>query len=169
MNDPAARIPMVDPRQPRFGQGVTGVVLGLGYLLEWPVVIPVIGAVLAGASLLGPAGNLYAHAFRALKRILRLRPPSELEEAAPPRFANTLGFVFLTVASVAYFAFSPPLAGGWVAWGLALLVSVLALLSASTGLCVGCELYVAVRRVATGGRVRSKRVIPAAERARAEA
>lgn len=163
------RIPMVDPRQPRFGQGVTGAVLGIGYLLDWPVVIPVIAAVLAGASLLGPAGNLYAHGFRALRAVLRLGPPAELEEAAPPRFANTLGFVFLTVASVAFFAFSAPLAGGWVAWGLALLVSVLALLSAITGLCLGCEFYVAARRVATRGRIRSKRVTPVAQRARAGA
>lgn len=160
---------MVDPRQPRFGQGVTGVALAVGYFLGWPLVIPVIGLVLAGASLLGPTGNLYAHVFRWLKRALRLGPPAELEEAAPPRFANTVGFVFLAAASIAYFAFSPPLAGGWVAWGLALVVSVLALLAATTGLCVGCELYVVVRRVATRGRVGEKRVVPAPPRARAEA
>jgi hypothetical protein len=70
-----------------------------------------------------------------------LEPPAELEEAAPPRFANTLGFLFLAAASVLLLAGVPP-----VAWGLALLVSGLALLAAVTGLCVGCELYVIARR-----------------------
>jgi hypothetical protein len=64
------------------------------------------------------------------------------------------------VASVAFYAFEQPLAGGWVAWGLALLVSGLALLAAVTGLCVGCEFYVIARRVATRGRVAEKRVVP---------
>ncbi|HEX2030872.1 MAG TPA: DUF4395 domain-containing protein [Actinomycetota bacterium] len=154
------RVAMVDPRQPRFGQAITGLLLGVAYFLDWPAVIPVLAAILAGASLLGPRANLYAYLFRAVKRAARLGPPSELEEAAPPRFANTVGFGFLTVASVAYFAFSPPLLGGWLAWGLALVVSVLALLAATTGLCVGCELYVAARRVATRGRVAGKRVAP---------
>jgi hypothetical protein len=153
------RVPMVDPRQPRFGQAVTGTALAVGYFVGWAPMIPVVGAILAGASLVGSRGNLYSHLFRGLKPLLRLGPPRELEEAAPPRFANTLGFIFLTAASVAYFAFSPPLLGGWLAWGLALVVSALALLSAITGICVGCELYVAVRRVATRGRVPAKRVV----------
>jgi Domain of unknown function (DUF4395) len=152
------RVPMVDPRQPRFGQAVTGLVLLAGYVLEWSIMIPVLAAVLAGASLLGPKANLYAYLYRGGARLLRLGPPAELEEAAPPRFANTVGFVFLAAASVAYYAFDPPPLGGWLAWGLALVVSALALLAAVTGLCVGCELYVAVRRVATRGRVPAKRV-----------
>ena len=144
---------MVDPRQPRLGQGITGLVLLIGYLLDVPVVLPVLAAVLALASLGGPAVNPYAWLFRGLRAAGVFGPPKELEEAAPPRFANTLGFVFLTVASVAHYAFEPPLAGGWVAWGLGLVVSALALLAATTGLCVGCELYVYFRRLATRGRV----------------
>jgi hypothetical protein len=144
---------MVDPRQPRLGQGITGSVLLLGFVLDWPAVLPILAVILAGASLLGPAFNLYAYLFRWLKRTGRLQPPKELEETAPPRFANTVGFLFLSAATVTYFAFDPPLADGWVAWGLGLLVAGLALLAAITGLCVGCELYVWVRRIATRGRV----------------
>jgi hypothetical protein len=109
--------------------------------------------------------NPYAWLFRGLRRLGVFGPPSELEEAAPPRFANTLGFVFLTVATVAMYAFDPALAGGWVAWGLGLVVSGLALLAATTGLCVGCELYVFVRRLATGGRVAERRTRPVEEAA----
>ncbi len=144
---------MVDPRQPRLGQGITGILLLIGYLLDAPVVLPVLAAVLALASLGGPSVNAYAWLFRGLREAGMFGPPKELEEAAPPRFANTVGFVFLTIASVAAYAFEPPLAGGWVAWGLGLVVSGLALLAATSGLCVGCELYVYVRRLATRGRV----------------
>jgi hypothetical protein len=78
------RVPMVDPRQPRFGQAVTGVVLAVGYLLDWPVVLPIVGAVLAGASLLGPRGNLYAHLYRGLRRLAGLRAPGRARGGRPP-------------------------------------------------------------------------------------
>ncbi|MGH2766856.1 MAG: DUF4395 domain-containing protein [Actinomycetota bacterium] len=157
---------MVDPRQPRLGQGITGGVLLLGFLLDLPAALPILAAVLGGASLLGPSFNLYAHLFRALRGTGVLGPPRELEEAAPPRFANTVGFVFLTLAGLAWFGFDPPLAGGSAAWGLGLVVSALALLAALTGLCPGCELYVWARRLATGGRVRGRLVRPIEEAGR---
>jgi hypothetical protein len=157
---------MVDPRQPRLGQAITGIVLLLGFVLDWPIVLPILAVILAAASLLGPPFNPYAHLFRALRP--RFGPPHELEEAAPPRFANTVGFAFLAVASLAYFAFDPPLAGGWVSWVLGLIVSGLALLAATTGLCVGCEFYVWARRIATRGRVDGRLTAPV-ERAEAGA
>jgi Domain of unknown function (DUF4395) len=149
---------MVDPRQPRLGQAITAVILLVGFALDWPLVLPILALILAAASLLGPPFNLYAHLFRAVRP--RLGPPHELEEAAPPRFANTVGFVFLAVATLAYFGFDPPMAGGWVAWALALLVSGLALLAATTGLCVGCEFYVWARRIATRGRISERATTP---------
>lgn len=134
---------MVDPRQPRFGQAITGIAVLTAFILKVPVVLPIVAAVLGFASILGPRFNLYAYGFRIFKRLARLGPPRELEEAAPPRFANTLGFVFLTVAALLHY---------WaglnaVAWGLGLLVSALALLAGATGLCVGCEAYVIGRRL----------------------
>jgi hypothetical protein len=105
------------------------------------------GLLLGAAAILCPRVNPYAALFRFLRRVGLLGPPRELEEAAPPRFANALGFVFLTAASIA-----AALGAMWAAWGLAVLVSGLALLSAVTGLCVGCELYVVGRRIATRGR-----------------
>lgn len=139
---------MVDPRQPRFGQAVTGLALAIAFVLELRAAIPALAVVLAGASLLGAPGNLYAWAFRALRPMLN--PPAELEDAAPPRFANTLGFLFLAAASVFLLSGVPALA-----WGLALLVSGLALLAAATGLCVGCELYVIARRALARDRRRA--------------
>jgi hypothetical protein len=71
-----------------------------------------------------------------------------------------VGFLFLTAASIAYYAFD---AEG-LAWGLGLVVSGLALLAAITGLCVGCEFYVLARRIATKGRV-ARRITRPVERA----
>ncbi len=150
---------MVDPRQPRLGQGITGATLLVGFLLELPLVLPVLAVILAAASLGGPGLNPYAQLFRAIRAAGWIGPPRELEEAAPPRFSNTLGFAFLTAASLAYYLPDEPVRA--VAWGLGLLVSALALLAATTGLCVGCELYVFLRRLATRGRVAHRITRPA--------
>lgn len=155
---------MIDPRQPRLGQGITGTALLVGFLLDQPLVHPVLAVILAAASLGGPSINPYALLFRGIRSAGWIGPPRELEEAGPPRFSNTLGFAFLTAASLAYHLPDQPVT--WLAWGLGLLVSALALLAATTGLCVGCELYVFVRRLATRGRV-ARRITRPVERAAA--
>jgi len=139
---------MVDPRQPRVGQAITGVVLAVGFVAGWPIVLPVIAVVLALASLVGGRFNPYLYAYRGVKRALRWGPPDVLEEAAPPRFANTVGFVFTLAATILYY----PLHLHVAAWSLGVLVSALALLAATTGLCVGCEFYVFARRMMGGER-----------------
>lgn len=147
---------LVDPRLPRLGQAITGTVLGIAFLTQWPPAIPLVAAVLAGASILGPRANVYAYLFRWLKRTARLGPPAFLEEVAPPRFSNTVGFLFTAVATLAYYGFQAEV----LAWTLSLVVSALALLAAVTGLCVGCELYVLIRRAATRGRVANRLTVP---------
>jgi Domain of unknown function (DUF4395) len=147
---------MVDPRQPRFGQAITGLALAAAFLFDWPAVLPTLAVVLGGASLVGPRANLYALLFRETRRVTRLGPPGELEEAAPPRFANGVGFVFLAAASVAHYGFHAEM----FAWIMGMTVSVLALLAAVTGLCVGCELYVLARRLVTGGKVPGRLRVP---------
>ena len=147
---------LVDPRQPRMGQAITGGALLIGFVLGWPQALPVLAVVLAGASLGGPATNPYAYLFGAARRVIRFGPPRELEEAAPPRFANTLGFMFVAAATIAYWGFDAHV----TAWSLGLLVSALALLAATTGLCVGCEFFVVARRIGTRGRIPTKLVVP---------
>ncbi len=71
----------------------------------------------------------------------RLAPPAHLEDPRPPRFAAAVGVVFLTGATVSFVAGTPGLA-----WGLALVVAGLAGLAASTGLCVGCEVWLFLAR-----------------------
>jgi zinc transporter ZupT len=66
----------------------------------------------------------------------------EREPEAPPRFAQLVGLLFAVVGAAGYLLGVPLL--GAVATGFAL---VAALLNAATGFCLGCELYLSLRRV----------------------
>jgi hypothetical protein len=138
-----AVVPMFDVRGPRFGAWVTTVVLaaalltGAGWLVAAQAVVFGIGA-FAGLRY-APYGLL----FRTLVAP-RLGPVREREPAAPPRFAQLVGLLFAVAGAAGYLLGAPVL--GAVATGLAL---VAALLNAATGFCLGCELYLVVRRAQT--------------------
>lgn len=135
----------LDPRGQRFAAAVTVAVLALvlvtlpsavaAVLLAWQVVAFAVGA------LVGPAQQPYGQVFRRWVRP-RLAAPTELEDPAPPRFAQAVGLVFalvglagllLGVTAVAYVA---------VAFALAA-----ALLNAAFGFCLGCEVYLLALRL----------------------
>ena len=130
----------IDPRGPRFNQAVLAMGLLGGFLFDWRPVVPLFAAVLfLGAAFgprYGPFLRLYAEVVRP-----RLGPPTALEDPRPPRFAAAVGVVVLTLAGLSFLADS---AG--VGWALALLVAALAGLSATTGICVGCEIYLLAAR-----------------------
>ncbi len=140
---------MIDPRGQQFAAVLTSVVLALS-LLTAPGAIGVgllaAQAVLfAAAVLLGVQRTPAAWLFRRLVRP-RLGPPRQLEDPQPPRFAQAVGLSFAVVGLTGYLVGLPTL--GLVATGLAL---VAALLNAVFGLCLGCEMYLLIRR-ATGPR-----------------
>ncbi|WP_372452196.1 DUF4395 domain-containing protein [Saccharothrix obliqua] len=85
---------------------------------------------------LNPWGHLYRFAVQP-----RIRPTAEREEAAPLRFAQGVGFAFALVGTVGYATGLTAL--GVVATSAAL---VAALLNAALGLCLGCEVYLLLRR-----------------------
>ena len=131
----AARPQPIDPRGPRTNQAVLATGLVAGFLADWWVVAPVFAVVLflgaAFGARYGPVLRIYADVVRP-----RLRPPAHMEDPRPPRFAATVGVVFLVAATVAFGAGADAL--GWV---LALVVAALAALAAVTGVCVGCEMW----------------------------
>src|SRR6478609_3020946 len=137
----------IDPRGPRTNQAVlaTGLVLGLLVGQEW--VAPLFAVVLFLGAAFGPK---YGPVLRFYATVVkpRLAPPKELEDPRPPRFSAWVGTVFLTAATVAFVAGAAVL--GWVLVGI---VAALAALSAITGLCVGCEMYVWLVRLRGGVRV----------------
>lgn len=138
----------IDPRGPRFNAAVTAVVLTL--VLAFAPATPAVALLglqallFAHGAALGIQHTPYAWLFRAVVRP-RLAPPAELEDPAPPRFAQTVGLLFALVGLAGYLAGSELV--GAIAVGLAL---VAALLNAALGFCLGCEAYLLLRRL--GGR-----------------
>lgn len=129
----------VDPRGPRFGGAVTTVVLALAIILvgtpagtvliAWQTLVFALGA------LVGLHAQPYGIFFRKVVRP-RLAPPAELEDAAPPRFAQAVGLAFLVVALVA------SLAGATVVATIAIALALAAaFLNAAFDFCLGCEMY----------------------------
>jgi len=133
--------PAIDPRGPRTNQAVLAVGLALGFVLGWWPVAPIFAVVLGLGVAFGPQWNPVLLTYRHLLAP-RLGPPGELEDPRPPRFAAAVGVAFLAAATVAFVLGVTVL--GWV---LALVVATLAALAATTGLCVGCELYLVAARL----------------------
>jgi hypothetical protein len=141
VSPPAGRI---DPRGPQVAAALTAVVLVAVLLLPSPVdivVLAVQAALFAVGAARGVQRTPHAWLFRTLVRP-RLAPPAEWEDPEPPRFAQGVGLAFALVGLVALLAGATVV--GQVAVGLAL---VAALLNAIFAFCLGCEVYLLLRRV----------------------
>ena len=139
----------VDPRGLRVVAGLTATVLALVLAIpSEPVRTVLLGVqvvVFAIAAFVSLGASPWALVFAKLVRP-RIGPPSELEDARPPRFAQLVGLVFTSVALVSLLAGATTVA--LVATAFAL---VAALLNAVVGLCLGCEMYLALRRLTPAG------------------
>lgn len=125
---------VIDSRAARFSQGVTGTVALFGALFGWPLAWALMSLQLLVGLTLGRRFCLPCLAYFEL-----VQPrfgEGALEDSRPPRLANAIGTVVLAAAAIAWWAGT-----GAVGTALGALVAGLALLSASTGLCVGCEIY----------------------------
>jgi hypothetical protein len=142
----------IDPRGQRFSAALTAIVLvavlatGSWWLLAAQTVVFGVGAI-AGLRY-APYGLIYRWLVRP-----RLGPPSEFEAEAPPRFAQGVGMVVSLIGVVGYTT-------GLTALGIAGAALALgaAFLNAAFGYCLGCEMYVLIRRIWPGhqGTVRSE-------------
>jgi hypothetical protein len=141
--DAETTVAQVDVRGPRFGAWVTTVVLAVALLTGSGWLVAVQAVVFAVGAFAGLRYAPYGVLFRAVIAP-RLGPVREREPEAPPRFAQLVGLLFALVGAAGYLLGAPVL--GAVATGLAL---VAALLNAATGFCLGCELYLIVRRAQT--------------------
>jgi hypothetical protein len=130
----------VDPRGQRFGAAITTLVLVLVMVTEWWGLLAVQAVVFGLGAVFGLRYAPYGWVFQALVR-RRLGPPARLEPAQPPRFAQGVGLVF-AVAGVAGYALGLP-ALALTATGAALAA---AFLNAAFGFCLGCEMYLLIRR-----------------------
>lgn len=136
----------IDVRGPRFGAAVTAAVLavvlvtGSGALLGWQALCFAVGA------LAGVGRSPYGWLFRTVVRP-RLGPPTEFESPRPPRFAQAVGLVF-AVAGLAGHLWGPP----WLALAATACALAAAFLNAAFAYCLGCELYLLLRRTTAAPR-----------------
>ncbi|MGH2768560.1 MAG: DUF4395 domain-containing protein [Actinomycetota bacterium] len=149
-----ARPAQVDSKVVRGKAAFHTLLPALAFLLD--SVVPPAGKALVGltaaamvaSALGGPKVSLFGRLYvQVLRRLLHLSP-GRMEDATPHRFAETLGAIFLSAATVTF-----ALRAGSVGWVLALLVSALAALNWLGGICIGCQMYLLLKRVSARGRV----------------
>ena len=137
--DPYRDMHVIDSRGPRTNQAIVGVGALIAFLLhqEWIIVLLAL-QLIVGLTL----GRRFCLPCRLWFDVLQPRlGEGTIEDARVPHFANIIGAVFLTVSSILLYAGSSSLG-----WALALIVAALALLAATTGVCVGCEMYMLIAR-----------------------
>jgi hypothetical protein len=132
--DPYRDTDVIDARAPRFNQAVFGTLALISFLTGWWPLLAILAAQFAIGLQFGRRYCLPCLAYFELVQPLVGEGP--IEDSRPPRFANVVGMVVLGSASVL-------LAAGLdtAGWALGLLVAGLALFSAVTGICAGCEMY----------------------------
>ncbi|WP_349904521.1 DUF4395 domain-containing protein [Parafrigoribacterium humi] len=148
----------IDPRGPRFGAGITSVLLlvtiglSLGTAATAPpnvagratqpgfILLAIITVLFAWGAFAGVQKHPYGRLFAAVVRP-RLAAPTHLEDPTPPTFSQGVGFI-VSIAGVALH-----LAG--VPFGLvipAALAFVAAFLNSVFDYCFGCQIYLLLVR-----------------------
>ncbi|HYR62788.1 MAG TPA: DUF4395 domain-containing protein [Actinomycetota bacterium] len=118
------------------------------FLLDQPfppvgkVLVAFTGIAMAVSVAGGPRWSLFGRLFHQVVRPALGIGPGTRQAAAPHRFAETIGAVFLLAATLAFLLGAPV-----VGWGLSLIVAALAALNWLAGICVGCRMYVMLRRL----------------------
>ena len=132
--DPYGHTDVIDSWAPRFNQAVVGSLSTLAVATGWWWLLALLAAQLFVGLTLGRRFCLPCVAYFEIVQPRFGEGP--LEDARPPRFANMVGFAFLSAASLAY-------ALGLTSVGAVLgsLVAGLVLLASVTGFCAGCEAY----------------------------
>ncbi|MFM7030499.1 MAG: DUF4395 domain-containing protein [Micrococcales bacterium] len=139
----------IDPRGPRFGAGITNILSVVAFLEALDKSSePVAAAIFGLFAVLFLIGTLYGtskHPFGWIYRTFvkpRLAAPKELEDSRPPQFAQGVG-LFVSLSGLALYAAAVPfgLAGAAAALFIA------SALQSYFGYCLGCQMYLGLKRV----------------------
>ena len=134
----------IDPRGPRFAALITTAVFVVVLLTGSAWLLAAQAVVFAVTAWAGLPASPYGYLYRRLVAP-RLGPPRELEPAAPPRFAQVVGLAISIVGVIGYATGVSVLGMAAAAAGLAA-----AFLNGVFGLCLGCEMYLLIRRIWPG-------------------
>ena len=156
--------PGIDPRGPRFGAGITAVLVlvVIGLALAGPALPPetigaraaqpafillaAISALFAWGAFAGIRRHPYGLLFKKLVRP-RLAPPAHLEDPTPPTFSQGVGFV-ITFAGVVLSLVGVP----YVLLIAAVFAFFAAFLNSVFDFCFGCQIYLLFVRAGLLGR-----------------
>jgi len=154
----------IDPRGPRFGAAITAVLLLVAIALSVGtaatplagiveratqpgfILFALITVVFAWGAFAGIKRHPYGLVFRSLVRP-RLAAPTELEDPAPPTFAQGVGFVITLIGAVLHLAGVP--------YALVVAASaafIAAFLNSVFAYCLGCQIYLLLVRLGILGR-----------------
>ncbi|MDE3720874.1 DUF4395 domain-containing protein [Nocardiopsis sp. N85] len=136
----------VDPRGQRFAAVLTTLVLAAALAFAQPWILGFQAVVFAIGVLAGVRHSPYALLFSTVVRP-RLGPPSETEDARPPRFAQGVGLAFAALGLIGYLV-GPE----WLGIGATALALTAAFLNAAFAFCAGCEMYLLGRRLLATGK-----------------
>jgi hypothetical protein len=139
----------LDPRGPRFGAGITSILLLVViYLSLDSATVPAAALVMSFIVLmfvigsgLGPAKHPYSYLYKFTLR-KALKAPTELEDARPVRFAQVVGLMVTGTGLVLHFLAVPnalPVA--------AAAAFIAAFLNAVFAYCLGCQMYLGLKRL----------------------
>ncbi len=139
----------LDPRGPRFGAGITSILMVLViYFSLAPETINIALGIMAFAvvmftfgSLLGPAKHPYSYLYKyTLRKVLK--EPTELEAPKPVHFAQVVGLIVTGTGLVLHLLAVPnalPIA--------AAAAFIAAFLNAVFAYCLGCQMYLGFKRL----------------------
>lgn len=132
--DPYRDTDVIDSRAPRINQIVVGLVTLIAIVTGW---WPLVGLMALQLIVGLTFGREWCLACVLYFEVIQPRfGEGPIEDARPPRFANIIGAIFLTSSTLAFATGATT-----VGFVLAGMVAALAFLAASTGFCVGCEIY----------------------------
>ena len=139
----------IDPRGPRFGAAITSTLLAITVFLALDgattgaaqVLLDVISVLFAIGAIFGNAKHPYGWIFKTFVRP-RLSAPKELEDAAPPQFAQLIGLLVAGTGAIL---------GHLGVDGAVLVAAALAFfaafLNAAFNFCLGCQIYFGLKRL----------------------
>jgi hypothetical protein len=143
------QVEQIDPRGPRFGASIINVFSIIIFFLALETstvalaqsILAIVWVSFLWGTLFGNSKHPFGLLYKKLVRP-RLSAPKELEDARPPRFAQLVGLFVTSIGFV--------LAALAIPYGIAIAAG--ALFAASTlqayfGYCLGCQIYLGLRRV----------------------